>query len=125
AVAESGLHFGGGIVDAGILEFGEARNIEPPIFDTARHDHAASADPRSILEIDDVNAGFDPQAGCLAGNGDTGAEFLGLEQRVARELGPGDAHRKPKVVLDAGARARLAAARDALDGEDVESLGGC
>src|SRR4029434_4158778 len=50
------------------------------------------------------------------------AELLRLRVGAPREVLTRDAHRKTEVVLDLGARARLAARRARLQDQNVESL---
>ena len=62
---------------------------------------------------------FDP-----AGHDDLSAQPLGLLQRPARELVPGDAEWEPRVVLDPGRGAGLPARGEGLDQPRLQAFGG-
>ena len=54
---------------------------------------------------------------------DLGTEFLRLHESASGERLAGNAGRKPEVVLDACARARLAAEGTTIEPDDTQALG--
>ena len=113
---------GGAVEDALSRKTVEAGNLELPPGDTAREDDRAGAEHVPSVEVHMACRGVDP--GDRAGDEDLGPQSPRLVQRLAREVVAGDAGREAEVVLDAGRRARLAAGRLALDGDDPKSLRG-
>ena len=77
----------------------------------------------SIVEDELVGLRVAVEAECAAADCEVGAELLGLREGAPRELFARDARGEAEVVLDARARAGLAARRRRLEHEHVEALG--
>ena len=75
-------------------------------------------------EVDSIGKALASQPHRRPRDHELSAELLRLDEGVAREEMPRDSRGEPEIVLDAGARAGLAARRVRLDDEHVEALGG-
>ena len=124
AATEPGFHFGGGVVDARSFEVAEPGQVEPPVGHAGRNQHAARAERRAVRQRQHADALVDPETDDDSRHVDARAKALRLQQRVACQLDAGDAGRKAQIVFDPRARACLAAGGEALEHEDVQSLGG-
>src|SRR5262249_39309650 len=122
APAEHLLYRGSAVVDADTLEAGEVRNVGLAV-SHARCDHdrprrhahpGAKADP--IGPAVAIERHRRPRNDALR------AEFLSLQECAARKVVACDARGESEVVLDARARARLAAWRRRLQDEEVQTL---
>ena len=88
-----------------------------------RH-HRPAGELGAVAQPDDEMAGLLQQAQHLAGRRHDGPELERLGHGQGGEVAAGDPGRKPQVVLDAGAGARLAAGQLRLHGQRGEPLGG-
>ncbi len=123
-VAELRLHARGAVVHAVALEPAELGHGELAVGRAGGH-HDRVAQHRPAVRARDpklpLRAG---QAHGHPGHRQVRAELLGLEEGAARQVLAGDAHGEPEVVLDAGARTRLAAGGAGLQHQHVEPFRG-
>ena len=120
--AQTSLDLGGRVVHAVVLEIRQARCVEPPVAGAAGDDHGAAGDLGSVGQADHQIAAGLAQLGRRARTGQPGAELLGLHDGSLSEVAAGDSRRKPEVVLDPRAGSGLAAGRDHLHDQGVETF---
>src|SRR5258707_15559871 len=88
------------------------------------NDDRVRVDGAAVAEPDGSCAAVDFQRGGGAGGDEFGAELFGLLARPLGQLAARHPVRKPEVVLDPRALARLAAGRGAFDEHRAQTLGG-
>ncbi len=116
------------VPDAATLELRQPRHRRPAVARTAGDHHRARAQAPAIGQRQAVlavarNAGA-VEAGDLRRDHDLRAELLRLHEGAAGQRRARNAGRKSQVVLDARARAGLAAIGAAVEHDDIESLRG-
>ena len=115
------------VVEAQALEPIGILGRQPAIVGARGQDHGSALHALAVGELDLAQArpvrGSDDLRG-LVDAGDDGAELARLQRRAPGEVGAGETGGEAEVVLDASARARLAARGEALDHQGAETLGG-
>ena len=128
ACAHPGLERRRPVPDAVTLEVAQAGNLRAAIARAARDHHGARAQTTPVVELHG-HLGVGPALRAFERRGlrrdqDLGAELLRLHERAAGQRLPRDSGREAEVVLDARARAGLAAERAAVEHDDAEALRG-
>src|SRR5437764_1401067 len=122
AAAQLRLHEGRGVIHARALELRQVGDGEPAVLGPAGDDDRARRHARSVVQLDAVRFAIAGQALGVAPDHQLGPELLRLVVGTVRQVLAGDPGGEAEVVLDTGARARLATGGGGLEHEDVESL---
>jgi hypothetical protein len=109
-------------VDARALEHREVLHVEAAVPGAAGDHHGARPHPFVVREAQleplAVAAGDALEVHDLVRDRHLRAELLGLGEGAGHQRHPGDAGRKPEIVLDARRRARLPSERAGVDDDD-------
>ncbi len=118
------LQVGGGVVNAGAFELGQALDVEAAVTGAAGRDHRPAGDGGAVGQIGHQVPGVLPQGDCRTRHAQLGAELLSLDEPSLGEVAARDAGGEAEVVLDPRASAGLAAGRHHFYAEGVQPFGG-